>query len=348
MPHFSRVPTLALLPLAALPAIASAGDLSVQHDPVGCVVAERYPVVTARVDPAADVARARVYFRAAGESSWYYVAMKADGDSFAGTLPMPSKATPRIEYYVEAIDQAFAVSRTPDYSPLVVADAGQCQQSAVVAAAVTGAEVVVGAVAGAPAVPVGFSPLGIASVAGGSASGAAGATSAGGGAAAGGLSTGVIAGIAGGVAAAAAVGVAAGGGSGESTSSVDLSGRWSGPFNYQITSASQGVSVTCTVNVTITANLTHTGTSVTGTNSTAVTGGTCAAMGVSVPVVGRSGVNDPWPPTTASNGSMTFSEQGVTYTGTYTSSSMNGTISGSLSEGGVQTTIGGTWSMSRQ
>ena len=52
------------------PQAEPARSLTIDHKQVGCVVAERFPVISARVDPAASVGRARVYFRAAGGPHW--------------------------------------------------------------------------------------------------------------------------------------------------------------------------------------------------------------------------------------------------------------------------------------
>ncbi len=175
----------------------------IDHQEVGCVVAEKFPLFSARFDPAESVARARVHFRAEGGPLWYYVEMKPRGDAFYGTLPKPRKTTKKIQYYIEVVDKAFAESRTPEFAPDVMEGAAACDMKKALAGAAKAASVVVGGPAGAPLIPAGFAPSGIA------AAGAAAGVAAG---AAAGVSTAVIvAGVVGGGAAVAGVAVAAGG-----------------------------------------------------------------------------------------------------------------------------------------
>jgi hypothetical protein len=206
MGRLARVGVLPFLPLLLLPGLAAAQSLAIDHKHVGCMVAERFPVISARLDPAANVGRARVYFRAGGPH-WYFVEMKVQGDEYLAALPKPKKSTAKIEYYIEALDTAFAASRTAEYAPDVVPPPGACGKDAPMAVSLTSAKPVVGAPAGAPTVPVGFSASGVATA------GAAGATAGAAGAGTG-VSVGVVAGVVGGAAAIAAVAVAAGRGGG--------------------------------------------------------------------------------------------------------------------------------------
>jgi hypothetical protein len=200
------------------PAVAGAQGPSVDHAPVACVVAQKLPVLSARIDPADRVARARAYFRAEGKPHWYFVEMAPQDGVFKGTLPRPQKNTARIQYYIEALDTAAASTRTAEYTPLVVASATQCSRATAVAGVTAARSVVpVGAPPGAPLVPAGFEASGIvaagtAGVAGaaGAAGGAAAATTVAAGAGGGGIGTaalvvgGVV--VAGGAAAAVALG----------------------------------------------------------------------------------------------------------------------------------------------
>lgn len=211
--------SLSLMTLMAgvCPAVAGAQGLAVEHAEVGCLVAQRFPVLSARIDPADRVARARVYFRAEAKPYWYFVEMKLLDGVFKGTLPRPRKDTARIQYYIEALDTAAASTRTPDYTPSVAASAAECSKATAVAGATgAGAVVAVGAPTGAPIVPAGFEASGI--VAAGAAGATVAATAVAAGAGGGGIGTtalvvgGVV--VAGGAAAAVATG-AAGGGNGD-------------------------------------------------------------------------------------------------------------------------------------
>ncbi len=191
----------------ALAPVALAQGPRVEHAGVGCLLADRFPRIEAHLEPAAAVSRARVYFRATGTQAWYFVEMKAAGDLFQGTLPKPKRETKGVDYYVEALDTAFREGRTQEFRPVVVGNAAACRRLTM-AATMASAQVVLGAAAGAPAVPAGFANAGVVA-ASGSATGAASAASAAGG----GLSTGALVGVIGGAAAVAGgVAVAAGGG----------------------------------------------------------------------------------------------------------------------------------------
>lgn len=148
------------------PAGLYAQGLAIDHRPVGCIVAEQHPRLNACVAPQSSLARARIYFRAGGGPHWYFVEMKNDVPCLIAVLPKPKKTIRKIDYYVESVDKAFAESRTAEFSPDVVPEPGECRKD-VLAPFIGKATVVVGAAAGAPAVPFGFASAGIVGAAGG-------------------------------------------------------------------------------------------------------------------------------------------------------------------------------------
>lgn len=207
---------------SATPALAT----EIAHDGVACVVAGSFPRLEARLTPSDTVGRARVFFRAEKGPHWYSVAMQRAGEGFQGVLPKPLDSLKKFVYYIEVTDRTLETFRTAEYTPVVVAGPGACQDK-VIAGALSSAAVALEAPLGAPLVPAGFASSGVASVAGAAPAGAAGQTgttsAAGGtagsgtaassGAAAGagaGMKTALIVGA--GVAAAAGVAVTAGGG----------------------------------------------------------------------------------------------------------------------------------------
>jgi hypothetical protein len=197
----------------------AAYSAEIDHKAVGCVVAEQFPRLEARLTPADAVGRARVFFSTGNRPVWYAVAMKRDGEVFAAALPKPKKSLKQFRYYLEVADTAMATSRTEEYATNVVSGAGGCAKG-MMAGVMSAASILLEVPAGAAAIPVGFSSAGV--VAAGST-----ATVAGGGAAAssggGGLGTGAIVGGLGAVAAAGAVvAVKAAGGGGKP---VDISGQ---------------------------------------------------------------------------------------------------------------------------
>ena len=72
---------------AVAPAQEGGGGVAIDHKAVSCIVAEKFPKINACFSPNSNVARARVYFRAEGGTSWYYVEMKSDAPCMSGILP---------------------------------------------------------------------------------------------------------------------------------------------------------------------------------------------------------------------------------------------------------------------
>jgi hypothetical protein len=195
-----------LAAIVALPLASFADGVTIAHDHMACMIAGKFPMLEAKLDPVDQVARARVDFQAEGGTHWYYVDMTPGEHLFRGVLPKPLKKTKKVHYYIEATDKALVETRTQEYVSEVVDSAGICADPKKVAGVVLSASVKVGATAGAPAVPSGFASVGI--VGTGAVAGAAAAVGAG--AVAGsGLSGAAIAGIAVAGAGAATVGIIA-------------------------------------------------------------------------------------------------------------------------------------------
>jgi hypothetical protein len=140
--------------------LLSAQALSIDHAPVGCVVAERFPRLEARFAPGENVATARVLFQPESGRQWYAVAMKPARPAFAGILPKPKKSLKAFRYYIEVTDTALGTNRTPEYTTRVVAGAADCKDR-LMGGALGSASVLLQVPAGAAAVPVGFSGAGV-------------------------------------------------------------------------------------------------------------------------------------------------------------------------------------------
>ena len=109
----------------------------IDHAPVKCLVAGRYPRLDATFAPL-PVARARTYFRPQGVPSWYYVDMAPEtkgAPGYAGVLPRPTRKLvgQKVEYYVEASNPAFESARTLEHDPLVVTRPEECGEHPVAA-----------------------------------------------------------------------------------------------------------------------------------------------------------------------------------------------------------------------
>ena len=158
---------------AVAPTPGPTGGPLIDHTPLECVVAERNARVEARFG-VADVAWARVYFKAEAGIHWYYVDMAPGAGRYAGTLPKPKRETKRINYYVEAFDKAKQDARTKDYAPEVVEAGSECSKKMAAMMFPGGAPLKVVAEPGAPPVPEGFEAEGLAT-----STGTAGATATG-------------------------------------------------------------------------------------------------------------------------------------------------------------------------
>lgn len=165
----ARAPRAALVRTAASCALLAfnflstlaAADLTIRHDPPACFLAEAFPRLEARVEPAAQAARVRVTFRPEAASLWHAVVAQADGDRFTVLLPRPRLAARRIHYRFHATGSDAAAASSPEYTAEVVADGAACAGR--VADSGPSARVLVEVPPGAPMVPPvpkGFDPVG--------------------------------------------------------------------------------------------------------------------------------------------------------------------------------------------
>jgi hypothetical protein len=147
--------------------VAEAAPLAIRHDPPACVLAQTFPRLVARVEPAGQAARVRVAFRPQAAAVWHGVAAETTEGGFAALLPRPRPAAGRIHYRFEATRPDAAVVTSAEYAVAVVTDAAAC--AGAVADSVPSARVLVDVPPGAPLVPpvpAGFDPVGAVSSAG--------------------------------------------------------------------------------------------------------------------------------------------------------------------------------------
>jgi hypothetical protein len=147
---------------------AAAQDLVIGHVAIRCVVAGKYPKLSACFSPASDLAGARVYFHGEGAAEdtgedtgegtteWYFVEMTSDAPCFQGTLPRPKLSLEALRYYVEGVGRSYGPSRTEEIRARVVKDASECDRDEPVAPIVPNATVVVSSLAGGAAAAPGF------------------------------------------------------------------------------------------------------------------------------------------------------------------------------------------------
>lgn len=130
----SVVACVALLsPWAAAAQEASQAGIAIDHKAVGCIVAGKFPKMNACFDPNSQVAAGRVYFRAEGGTSWYYVVNKPDAPCWTAILPKPRKELidKHVDYYVQVTGKDLQESRTSEYHPIVVAREADCKDKPV-------------------------------------------------------------------------------------------------------------------------------------------------------------------------------------------------------------------------
>lgn len=123
-----RRSSLRALLLVLAPALAWADDPPVvDHQPVPCTVPGRAIGLCATVSDDVEVAKARVYFRNAGEDYYSYIEMGFAGFNYCGTLPGPlERKVKAVEYYVQAVDGQYQPTRTSTYQ-IAVQPEGVCE-----------------------------------------------------------------------------------------------------------------------------------------------------------------------------------------------------------------------------
>ena len=122
----SARPLLVLLMMAA-PVGSWAGESpTVEHQPVPCTVPARPLSLCASITDDNQVAKARVYFRPAGDKFYSFVEMTFGGINFCGTLPAPRAGKiSALEYYVQGVDDEYDAQRTSTFQMNVLPE-GQC------------------------------------------------------------------------------------------------------------------------------------------------------------------------------------------------------------------------------
>ena len=106
---------------------AAAESPTVEHQPVPCTIPGKPISLCASITDDNQVAKARVYFRAAGEKFYSFVEMAFGGINFCGTLPAPREGKLQsLDYYVQGVDDEFETRRTSTFQ-LNVQPEGVCE-----------------------------------------------------------------------------------------------------------------------------------------------------------------------------------------------------------------------------
>ena len=148
------------------PAAAPTTGAGINFDAVTCFVAGEFPLLDAGIEPLPNIARARVYFRAAQGSSFYYIEMSQETGRFFGKLPRPRVEASPITYYLQATTTEFEESQTPEIEAIVVEKKEDCGDRKVAAYGPPGEVTVFSSATGAAIAPAGFAAGGAAIAAG--------------------------------------------------------------------------------------------------------------------------------------------------------------------------------------
>lgn len=153
----SGTPTI----LAALmyAAAAAAAPVELRHEPLTCVPANRYALVTASAVPPAAGASANLQFRTDPGGGWYAIAMTNENGGWTARLPRPTPSLQSFEYRVVVTSTATDATVS---QPVRVRVSAGCEAAGTQPSIAT--PIVVKVPDGAPVVPPvpgGFSPAGV-------------------------------------------------------------------------------------------------------------------------------------------------------------------------------------------
>ena len=132
------------------------GQTTLTHDGVTCFIAGEFPLLDATLTPASTVARARIYFKSALVSNYYYVEMTPAEGKFIGKLPRPRVEASPVTYYVQATTTDFAEMQLQEVPALVVEKREDCPDDKVAAIGPPGEVTVFSAATGLAIAPAGF------------------------------------------------------------------------------------------------------------------------------------------------------------------------------------------------
>jgi hypothetical protein len=132
----------------------------IQFTPVTCFLAGEFPLLDASIEPAASVARSRVYFKGAAGDAFYYIEMTQDAGRYFGKLPRPRVEASPITYYLQSTTTEFEESQTQEIEAIVVQDKSECGDRVVAAVGPAGPVTVFSAATGASILaPAGFAAV---------------------------------------------------------------------------------------------------------------------------------------------------------------------------------------------
>lgn len=157
--------TLALVPLAQQPAAGTPAKLTLEVDPVGCLLEGQHPLIRARVQPPEGAAQVQVFFRSVLASGFFYVNAALEEGVFVGKLPAPKREASPVTIFVKATSASGDSVQSPEVQAQVVGTEAECPAGLAPVGPPGGVEVF-SAATGAAVTPVGFAASGVAAAAG--------------------------------------------------------------------------------------------------------------------------------------------------------------------------------------
>lgn len=103
----------------ALAGPSAADPPLIDHQQVPCSLPGKHPRICATIADDGVIKRAKIYFRAAGQSTFYWSEMHLDFRTFCATLPVPDADVTEVQYYLWAIDDGLEIERTNDLAMTV-------------------------------------------------------------------------------------------------------------------------------------------------------------------------------------------------------------------------------------
>jgi hypothetical protein len=99
----------------------------IEHQPAPCTIPDKAISLCASISDDGTVAKAKLYFRKAGEDYYSYVDMVFLGLNYCGTVPAPREGKIKtLEYYLQAIDDQFESQRTSTFQ-MAIQPEGVCE-----------------------------------------------------------------------------------------------------------------------------------------------------------------------------------------------------------------------------
>lgn len=142
-----------------------ATPVTISHDAVGCLVAGEFPLIEATIEPAMNVARARLFFMGAQSTEHFFVEFAALEGGFVAKMPKPTLAASPVRYYIQAVTTDGVEVQSPEVEANVVESADQCPADKKVAAIGPAGDVTVfSAATGSAIKPLGFAAGGVLTV----------------------------------------------------------------------------------------------------------------------------------------------------------------------------------------